>query len=74
MILEPLSHSHFLNQEILASRRELGDGMVFQLAIPLDASWSNLPARAAFLPFIQQITTHLASRMFSLTIFPQANL
>ena len=44
--------------------RELGDGMVFQLAIPLDASWSNLPARAAFLPFIQQITTHLASRMF----------
>ena len=42
----------------------MGDGMVFQLAIPLDASWSNLPARAAFLPFIQQITTHLASRMF----------
>ena len=38
--------------------------MVLQLAVPLDASWTNLPARAVFLPLVQQLTTYLASRMF----------
>ena len=46
----------------LLAEREYGDGMVLQLAIPLDASWTNLPARAAFLPLVQQLTTYLASR------------
>jgi len=46
----------------LLVERTLGDGVIHQLSIPLDTSWTNLPARPAFLPFVQQIITYLASR------------
>ena len=46
----------------LIVERTIGDGVVLQFAIPLDASWTNLPARPAYLPLIQQLTTYLASR------------
>ena len=46
----------------LLVERALGDGLIHQLAIPLDTSWTNLPARPAFLPFVQQMVIFLASR------------
>lgn len=46
----------------LLVERSLGDGLVHQLAIPLDVSWTNFPARPAFLPFVQQMVIFLASR------------
>ncbi len=46
----------------LIVEKTIGDGVVLQFAIPLDASWTNLPARPAYLPLVQQLTTYLASR------------
>ena len=42
---------------------KLEDGVILQLATSLDASWSNLPARSSFLPFVQQLISYLASHV-----------
>lgn len=43
-------------------RREYGHGSVLQLAIPLDADWSTLPAKNDFVPFLHELVFSLINR------------
>lgn len=42
--------------------KSLGDGTILQLAVPLDADWSTLPARHDFVPFLHEIVFRLAAQ------------
>jgi uncharacterized membrane protein len=44
--------------------KQYGEGRVMQCAIPCDADWSNLPMRPFYLPFMQQVVTYLASKVY----------
>ncbi|MCX7823992.1 MAG: BatA domain-containing protein [Verrucomicrobiae bacterium] len=44
---------------LLVSRR-LGDGRILQTALPLDATWSDLPIHPAFVPFAHEMIYELA--------------
>ncbi len=46
-----------------------GEGRVIACATACDADWSNLPARATFVPLMQQLVTYLAS-----TVYPPRNV
>lgn len=41
--------------------KQLGDGTILQLAAPLDADWSTLPARNDFVPFVHEMVFRLSS-------------
>jgi hypothetical protein len=41
-----------------------GEGTVFQLAVPLDADWSTLPARSDFVPFLHEMVFLLSPNPF----------
>jgi hypothetical protein len=47
------------NGEVLAVVNRFGQGCVIQLAFPLDADWSNLPALQDFVPFLHEMIFHL---------------
>ncbi len=42
--------------------RKFGQGQVLQLAFPLDADWSTLPAKGDFVPFLYELTFQLAGQ------------
>ncbi len=46
-------------QPYMFSRR-LGEGVIIQLAAPLDADWSTLPARNDFVPFVHELVFRFA--------------
>lgn len=46
----------------LLAERRVGEGTVLLCATACDAGWSNLPARAFYLPLIQRLTTYAATR------------
>jgi len=56
-ILARLSTGHALFVE-----RSLGEGTVLLSATAADSAWSNLPARAFFLPLMQRLVTYAATR------------
>lgn len=41
--------------------KQLGSGTILQLAAPLDADWSTLPARNDFVPFVHEMVFRLSS-------------
>jgi hypothetical protein len=41
--------------------KPLGKGRVIVFAMPFDLSWSDLPLKPVFLPFVHQLTRHAAS-------------
>ncbi|MFV1965866.1 MAG: BatA domain-containing protein [Pirellulaceae bacterium] len=47
----------------LIVEERFGSGVVFQVAIPCDADWSNLPMRPCYVPLMQQLMTTLASQV-----------
>ena len=47
-----------------------GQGTVLQLAAPLNADWSTLPARNDFVPLLHEIVFHLASRTSGRNVEP----
>jgi hypothetical protein len=47
-----------------------GRGTVLQLAAPLNADWSTLPAKNDFVPFLHEMVFHLASRTSSRNVEP----
>ncbi|MFI4859767.1 MAG: BatA domain-containing protein [Phycisphaerales bacterium JB063] len=46
----------------LLTERGVGEGAVLLCATSCDADWSNLPARAFYLPFMQRLITYAATR------------
>jgi len=46
----------------LLTERHVGDGTVILAATAADADWSNLPARAFYLPLVQRLVTYAATR------------
>ena len=46
---------------LMISRR-YGEGEVIQVATAVDADWTNLPVRPVYVPLMQQLVVHLASR------------
>lgn len=48
------------NDPLLVMQRR-GDGQIAQLAAPLDADWSTLPARSDYVPFLHEIVFLLTS-------------
>jgi hypothetical protein len=49
--------------------KQFGKGRVIQCCTACDDDWSNLPARPAYLPLMQQLVTYLAS-----TVYPPRNV
>jgi len=49
--------------------KQYGKGRVIQCCTACDDDWSNLPARPAYLPLMQQLITYLAS-----TVYPPRNV
>jgi hypothetical protein len=47
----------------LMLEKEVGDGLVVQVATACDADWSDLPLRPVFVPLMQQLVASLASRV-----------
>lgn len=47
-----------------------GRGAVLQLAFPLDAEWTTLPARNDFVPLLHEMVFHLASRTSGRNVGP----
>ncbi len=52
------------NGDPFLMEKKLGQGLVLQLALPLDADWSNLPLRPFYLPLTQQLVTYAASQVY----------
>jgi hypothetical protein len=48
---------------------KLGEGRIIFCPTACDADWGNLPMRPAYVPFIQQLVTYLAS-----TVYPPRNV
>jgi hypothetical protein len=44
-------------------QKQVGDGIVVQMATSCDADWSDLPLRPIYLPLMQQLVTSLASQV-----------
>lgn len=49
--------------------KQFGKGRVIECCTACDDDWSNLPARPAYLPLMQQLVTYLAS-----TVYPPRNV
>jgi len=58
LVVRPLAR--FSTGEPAALRRAVGEGAVVQLAFPLDADWSTLPARGDFVSFLHELCFQLA--------------
>ena len=43
--------------------RQVGDGVVIQMATACDADWSDLPLRPFFVPLVQELITSVATRL-----------
>ncbi len=50
----------FTNDQPYMLSRRLGEGTIIQLAAPLDADWSTLPARNDFVPFVHELVFRFA--------------
>jgi hypothetical protein len=48
------------NGDPLLTARRLGDGRILQTALPLDATWSDLPIHPVFVPFTHEMIYELA--------------
>lgn len=44
-------------------QKQVGDGLVVQMATTCDADWSDLPLRPTYLPLMQQLVTSMASQV-----------
>lgn len=44
--------------------KSFGEGRVMLCATACDADWGNLPMRPSYLPLMQQLVTHLASKVY----------
>jgi len=53
--------ARFANGDPWMLRRDYGSGSVLQLATPLDADWSTLPAKNDFVPFLHELVFSLTS-------------
>ncbi|MCA8995816.1 MAG: BatA and WFA domain-containing protein [Planctomycetaceae bacterium] len=49
------------NGDPLLVSRDLGQGSIVLLAVPLDADWSTWPAKNDFVPFLHEMVFHLTS-------------
>ncbi|QDT66774.1 VWA domain-containing protein [Calycomorphotria hydatis] len=49
--------------DALLVQKEVGDGVVVQLATACDDSWSNAPLRPVYVPLMQQLVSQMASRI-----------
>lgn len=47
----------------LLVEKEVGEGLVIQVATACDADWSDLPLRPVFVPLMQQLVASMASRV-----------
>lgn len=65
----PVVLARFDNGDPFLAEKRFGAGRVIASATALDADWSNLPMRPAYLPLLQRLSIYLAS-----TIFPPRNL
>ncbi len=52
------------NGDPFLMEKKLGEGLILQLSVPLDADWSNLPLRPFYLPLTQQLVTYAASKVY----------
>jgi hypothetical protein len=48
------------NGDPLIVSRRLGDGRIIQMALPLDATWSDLPVHPIFVPLVHELVYELA--------------
>jgi len=53
--------ARFANGDPWLLRRDYGYGSILQLAAPLDADWSTLPAKNDFVPFLHELVFSLTS-------------
>lgn len=60
-VSDPIVAARLNTGDPLLVTRRFGKGRVALMAAPLDADWGNLPTRHDFVPFLHEITFHLAS-------------
>ena len=56
--------ARFDNGDAFLAERRAGEGRVILSTIPGDDAWSNLPQRPCYVPLMQELVVHLASRVF----------
>lgn len=61
--------AHLDTGDPFLAEKQFGKGRVIQCCTACDDDWSNLPARPAYLPLMQQLVTYLAS-----TVYPPRNV
>jgi uncharacterized membrane protein len=61
--------AHLDTSDPFLVEKQFGQGRVIQCCTACDDDWSNLPARPAYLPLMQQLVSYLAS-----TVYPPRNV
>lgn len=68
-IQETTIAAHLDSSDPFLVEKQFGKGRVIQCCTACDDDWSNLPARPAYLPLMQQLVSYLAS-----TVYPPRNV
>lgn len=61
-VSEPRVVARLDTRDLLLTARDYGEGTVLQLAVPLDADWSTLPAKNDFVPFLHEMVFLVGGR------------